>query len=112
MGAILIYCSHITLLKGIFIMLKKVLLGGAIVAATLTATVAQSQGLDLYNLATTGSWPTVETAKYKVDVKGYDMRAYEWRMVSDPDVICVMTFAKAGTGFQCIDTKLRSTTEE
>lgn len=70
------------------------------------APVQAQTALDLFNMATTNEWPTVNGPKYKIDMKGYDVRAYEWRSVSDPNVLCIAIFPKAGPGFTCIDTSV------
>lgn len=60
----------------------------------------------LLDAAATSSWPTKETKKYKLDMYGFDARAYEFK--TDNGMTCVAVFpggSATGWQMQCVPTK-------
>jgi hypothetical protein len=80
--------------------MKKVL-----IAAVLAMILAPAHA-GLFSSAVTSGWPEVEPLnKYKLEVYGFDMRVYEFRMVSNPTILCVATFSGGDTNayqLECI----------
>ena len=59
----------------------------------------------LWNTLTTGDWDKIQPTKYVLDVKGFDLRAYEWVPATSPGTTCVAMFGETGpTGLDCFDT--------
>lgn len=70
------------------------------ILATLTATSAHA---GMFDSAATSNWPTKPTKKYKLDVYGYDARAYEFQ--TDNGMKCVAVFPGGeakGWQLQCL----------
>lgn len=80
-------------------MMKKILAVGLMVAAT-------TVNAGLLSSAMTADWPTKPTKRYKLDVYGYDARAYEFE--TENGMKCVMVFpggSAVGWQMQCLPTK-------
>lgn len=56
----------------------------------LMALVAGTANAGLLSSAMTSDWPTKPTKRYKLDVYGYDARAYEFE--TDNGMKCIMVF--------------------
>ena len=60
----------------------------------------------LFDSAMTADWPTKPTKKYKLDMYGFDARAYEFK--SDNGLNCIAVFAggtQGGFQMQCAATQ-------
>ena len=60
------------------------------------------------NLASLGD-KEVKPLPYRVDVYGNDVRVYEFRSVSNPDILCIALFGnnRGEVTMQCINTKTK-----
>jgi hypothetical protein len=66
----------------------------------LAATAAQA---NIWHSAATSNWPTKPTKKYKLDMYGYDARAYEF--ITENGMRCVAVFpggSAQGWQLQCL----------
>jgi hypothetical protein len=78
--------------------MKKILVLMAMVATTAHA--------GLLDAAATQGWPTKQTKRYKLDVYGYDARAYEFE--TDNGMKCIMVFpggSAQGWQMECLPNK-------
>lgn len=60
----------------------------------------------IWDAAATSDWPTKPTKKYKLDMYGYDARAYEF--TTDHGLKCVAVFPggnAVGWQLQCVEAK-------
>ena len=55
----------------------------------------------MWDAVTTMDWETKETKAYKLDVEGYDARAYEWTPADNPNVRCVFVASNKSSGVAC-----------
>lgn len=77
--------------------MSKLLLRGALLASLvltpLFALNANAIGFtSIYNAVTTSDWETKATTKYKIDTKGFDLRAYRWE--DEKLGSCLLVFGK------------------
>jgi len=73
--------------------------------ATLAAAQATAHA-SLWDSAATGNWPTKPTKKYKLEMYGYNARAYEF--TTDHGLKCVAVFpggSAQGWQLQCVEAK-------
>jgi hypothetical protein len=78
--------------------MKKMILLMALVGGTAHA--------GLLDAAATSGWPVKETKRYKLDVYGFDARAYEFK--TDNGMTCIAVFPGGdakGWQMQCVPTK-------
>ncbi len=60
----------------------------------------------LVDSVATSGWPTKQVKKYKIEMYGYDARAYEF--TTDNGMACIAVYSGGGQGgfqMQCIPTK-------
>ena len=57
----------------------------------------------LFDSAMTSNWDTVEGKSYKLDVYGFDARAFEWTPLDNPNVRCVFVSSNKSSGVACYD---------
>jgi hypothetical protein len=72
----------------------------------LIALIAGTANAGLIDSAMTQGWQTKETKKYKLDMYGFDARAYEFK--TDNGMTCVAVFpggSAVGWQMQCMPTK-------
>lgn len=72
----------------------------------LMALVGGTANAGLLDSAATANWPTKETKKYKLEMYGYDARAYEFK--TENGMTCVAVFpggSAVGWQMQCMPTK-------
>lgn len=70
---------------------------------SLASLIAISAHAGLFDSAATSNWPTKPTKKYKLDMYGYDARAYEF--ITDNGMRCVAVFPGGdakGWQLQCL----------
>ncbi len=79
--------------------MKQAIMGGILGAVATAALLVGSAQAGLFDSVTTAGWPSkVPVAKYKVDVKGFDVRAYEWVSEEDPNVRIVFVAGEKSSG--------------
>lgn len=84
--------------------MKKILL---IIVATLLAVSSASAGV-WDSMATSGWDEKSPTAKYKLDVYGYDVRIYEWTPKDNPNIRCVFAAGNENSsGVSCYPVEKR-----
>lgn len=60
-----------------------------LIAAVMAATTVTSAQAGLFDSAMTSGWEKKSTDKYKLEVYGWDVRAYEWTPKENPNWRCV-----------------------
>jgi hypothetical protein len=88
--------------------MKKSIVGVTLAATVILAPMFQNAHAGLFDSALTSDWPTKPTKKFKLDMYGFDARAYEFE--TDNGMRCVAVFpggTATGWQLQCLpeDTK-------
>ena len=74
----------------------------SLVAITVFLTSTQANA-GLFDSAMTADWDTVKGKSYKLEVYGFDARAFEWTPLDNPNVRCVFVSSNKSSGVSCYD---------
>ncbi len=79
--------------------MKQHIIGGVIGATITAALLVGSAQAGLFNSITTSGWDDKDvTSRYTLDVKGFDVRVYEWTPTANPNVRMVFVAGETSSG--------------